>query len=267
MSCKRLQLCHRPSANSANLGACTAPPSLTARAAWRIPPGFTIRGTELEEKKALVSPGEGEWRSKRDTGQFFPPITCYPTHGKRLVQCGDCRILRMCSVSPSPQRLQMSARKALCANTWEEATLRVEWALTPRGHGSPWDRYAKATASTIQWGQPLFGDSLPFCLASVADKELLKASEAPGFGPRICAMLLGDTGNTKAGSASSEGSACRFTTWCRKGVVGTLGTYPGRGSQDNVRVGRPEHKALLAYRNAWRSRPFWWKWARSGVLS
>ncbi len=29
--------------------------------------------------------------------------------------------------------------------------------------------------------------------------------------------------NAKAGSASSEGSACRFTTWSRKGVVGTLG--------------------------------------------
>ncbi len=53
-------------------------------------------------KKALVSPGEGEWRSKRDTGQFFPPIT-YPTHGKKLAQRGDCRILRRCSVSPSPQ--------------------------------------------------------------------------------------------------------------------------------------------------------------------
>ncbi len=29
-------------------------------------------------------------------------------------------------------------------------------------------------------GQPLFGDSLPFLLTSVADKELLRASEAPG---------------------------------------------------------------------------------------
>ncbi len=61
-----------------------------------------VRGTELEEKKALVSPGEGEWRSKRDTGQFFSPIT-YPIHGKKLAQRGDCRILRRCSVSPSPQ--------------------------------------------------------------------------------------------------------------------------------------------------------------------
>ncbi len=70
--------------------------------AWRIPPGFTVWGTELGEKKALVYPGEGEWRSKRDTGQFFPAIT-YPTHGKKLAQRGDCRILRRCSVSPSPQ--------------------------------------------------------------------------------------------------------------------------------------------------------------------
>ncbi len=31
-------------------------------------------------------------------------------------------------------------------------------------------------------GQPLFGDSLPFLLPSVADKELLGASDAPGAG-------------------------------------------------------------------------------------
>ncbi len=29
-------------------------------------------------------------------------------------------------------------------------------------------------------GQPLFGDSLPFLLNSVGDKELLRASESPG---------------------------------------------------------------------------------------
>ncbi len=35
------------------------PASLTAGGAWRILPGFTIRGTELGEKKAFVSQGEG----------------------------------------------------------------------------------------------------------------------------------------------------------------------------------------------------------------
>ncbi len=75
----------------------------SAGGAWRIPPGFTVRGTELGEKKGGSYPRvRGKWRSKRDTGQFFPPIT-YPTHGKKLAQRGDCRILRRCLVSPSPQ--------------------------------------------------------------------------------------------------------------------------------------------------------------------
>ncbi len=80
----------------------TAPPSLTAGGAGGTPPGFAVRGTELEDKKALVSPDEGEWRSKCYTGQLFLPITCYPTHRKRLAQRGDCRISQRCSCRPAP---------------------------------------------------------------------------------------------------------------------------------------------------------------------
>ncbi len=57
-------------------------------------------------------------------------------------------------------------------------------------------------------GQPLFGDSLPFLLTSVADKELLRASEALGA---IHAYVQCSYSNAKAECASSEGSACRFT--------------------------------------------------------
>ncbi len=35
--------------------------------------------------------------------KLFPPISCYQTHGKRLAQRGEFKILRRCSVSPSPQ--------------------------------------------------------------------------------------------------------------------------------------------------------------------
>ncbi len=44
-------------------------------------------------------------------------------------------------------------------------------------------------------------------------------------------MRKARTGQSRAmaGSASSRGSVCKFTTWSLKGVVGTLGTYPGRG--------------------------------------
>ncbi len=60
-------------------------------------------------------------------------------------------------------------------------------------------------------GQPLFGDSLHFLLPSVADKELLRASDASGAVHVMCNALTGHS-IAKAGSASSEGSACRFTT-------------------------------------------------------
>ena len=49
-----------------------------------------------------------------------------------------------------PAALQMSVSEAPCARAQEEATLRVEWAFTPRGHGRPCCWYAKAMASTSQ---------------------------------------------------------------------------------------------------------------------
>ena len=36
-----------------------------------------------------------------------------------------------------PAALQMSVSEAPCARAQEDATLRVEWAVTPRGHGRP----------------------------------------------------------------------------------------------------------------------------------
>ncbi len=59
--------------------------------------------------------------------------------------------------------------------------------------------------------------------------------------------------NAKAGSASSEGSACRFTTWSRKGVVGTLGTYPGRGLKTTWEYSGPNTRHSSLTENAWRS--------------
>ncbi len=42
-------------------------------------------------------------------------------------------------------------------------------------------------------GQPLFGDSLPFLLTSVAEKRAAQSFWSSGCSPRICAMLLWDT--------------------------------------------------------------------------
>ncbi len=150
-------------------------------------------------------------------------------------------------MSPSPQLCRCLPKRHRAPTHGRRQTLLVEWALTPRGHGSPCDWYAKATASTIQWASLCLETAFPFCCPPWQTKS---CSELLTLRVRVTYMRNALTGhsNAKAGSASSEGSACRFTTWSQKGVVGTLGTYPGRGSQDNVRVDRPEHKALFAYR-------------------
>ncbi len=61
-----------------------------------------------------------------------PPITCYPTHGKRLAQCGDCRILRKCSVSPSPQLCRCPPERRRAPT--HEMRQHSEWSeLSPQG--------------------------------------------------------------------------------------------------------------------------------------
>ncbi len=153
-----------------------APPSLTAGVLEELNQGSPSGELNCRRKKALTSLDEGEWRSKRDTGQHFPPITCYPTHGKKLVQHGDCRILRRCSVSPS---LQLRQRGTMHQ--------RIGGGNTPSGE-SPHSQGVRLALRLVRQcdgihypvGQPLLGDSLPFLLTSMADKELLRASEAPG---------------------------------------------------------------------------------------
>ncbi len=115
-----------------------------------------------------------------------------------------------------------------CEGVWCRPDRSSARCLTPRGHGSPCDWYAKATASTIQWANLCLETAFPFCCPPWQTKS---CSELLTLWVWVTYMRNALTGhsNAKAGSAFSEGSACRFTTWSRKGVVGTLGTYPGRG--------------------------------------
>ncbi len=115
-------------------------------------------------------------------------------------------------------------------------------------------------------GQPLFGDSLPFLLPSVADKELLGASDAPGAG-HVCAMLLRDTATLRldlpppravlAGSPPDRGRAW-WEPWARiqAGVSRQRESRPAR-TQGTLRLPKTPGGP----------RPVWWKWARSGALS
>ncbi len=164
-----------------------------------------------------------------DTGQFFPPITCYPTHGKRLAQRGDCRILRRCSCRPARSsagvRRRGTVRQRMGGGNTPSGvsphppggTARLEIGTVASSHA--W-RHPLSSGPTSVWRQPfLSADQTKSC------SELLKLQVRSTY---MRNALTGHS-NAKAGSVSSEGSACRFTTWPLKGVVGTLGTYPGRG--------------------------------------
>ncbi len=151
----------------------------------------------------------------------------YVRNPRSLVEGGRCR--------PARSSADVCQRGAMCQ--------RMGGGNTPSGV-SPHAQGARLALRLVRHlhypvGQPLFGDSLPFLLTSVADKELLRASEAC---PRICTMLLRDTATLRldlpppravlVGSPPDRGRA-----W--------LEPWASPGSQDNVRVDRPEHKALF----------------------
>ncbi len=113
-------------------------------------------------------------------------------------------------------------------------------------------------------GQPLFGDSLPF-LPSVADKELLRASDAPGA-VHVYAHLR-DTATLRldlpppravlAGSPPDRGRAW-WEPWAR--------IQAGVSRQHESRPARTKGTLRLP-KMPGGPRPIWWKWARSGALS
>ncbi len=126
--------------------------------------------------KGTCIPGWGEWRSKRDTGRSFPPLTYYPTHRKQLAWHEDCRISQRCLVSPSPQlfRCLPERRQRIGGVTPCWVSSHPQWARLALG------LVRQGDGMNYPVGQSLLEDSLPFLLTSVTDKELLRASEAPG---------------------------------------------------------------------------------------
>ncbi len=96
-------------------------------------------------------------------------------------------------------------------------------------------------------GQPLFGDSLPFLLLpSVADKELLGASDAPGA-VHVHALCSYGTQQRQGWICFLQGQCLQVHHLIAKGRGGKLRHVSRPGSQDNMRVCRQEHKALFAH--------------------
>ncbi|XP_052466728.1 uncharacterized protein LOC128024890 [Carassius gibelio] len=96
-------------------------------------------------------------------------------------------------------------------------------------------------------GQPPLRDSLPLLLTSKADQELLRASEALGA-VHVYAKRSYGTQQRQGWICLLQGQRLQVHHLVSEGSGGNLGHVSRPGSQDNVRVGRPEHKALFTYR-------------------
>ncbi len=101
-------------------------------------------------------------------------------------------------------------------------------------------------------GQPLLGDSLPFLLTTVTDKELLRASEAPGA-VHVYAQC-------SYGTQQRQGWVCLLRRQClqvhhliAEGRGGNLGTYQAgvSGPRESSPAQNTRHSSLTE--NAWRS--------------
>ncbi len=142
----------------------------------------------------------------------------------------------------------------------------VEWSeSSPPGGtarleiGTPRRRPPLSSGPASVWRQPSLSADLR------GRQRAAQSFWSSGCGPRKCAMLLWDTANAKAGSASSEGSACRFTPpdrgrvwwepWAR--------IQAGFSRQHENRPARTQGTLRLP-KTPGCPRPVWWKWARSG---
>ncbi len=224
----------------------TAPPSLTAGGAGGLHQGSPSGELNWRRKQALVSPGEGEWRSKRDTGQFFPPLTCYPTHGRNWLNAETVESREGVRCRPARSSTDVCQRGAVRQRIGRGNT---PCGVSPHPHGARLALGLVRQGDGIHYpvGQPLLGDSLPFLLTTVTDKELLRASEAPGA-VHVYAQC-------SYGTQQRQGWVCLLRRQClqvhhliAEGRGGNLGHVSRPGSQDNVRVVRPKHKALFAHR-------------------
>ncbi len=118
--------------------------------------------------------------------------------------------------------------------------------LHPREQGSPWDWYAKAMASTNQWTNLYLETAFPFCWPPWQTK-VDQSFWSSGCCPHICAMLLWDTATPRLDLPLPRAVLAGSPPDRRRACGGNLRNVSRPESQDNVKLGWPEHKALFVH--------------------
>ncbi len=147
----------------------------------------------MEDSTRVHRPGELSWRRKRcsyprvrgnGAASMTPssssrPLPVTQHTGRDWLNAEtveSCEGVRYCPARSSADVLQkVAVRQRMEGNNTQSG-------VSPHPQGAWLGLRLVCQGNSIHYpvGQPQFGDSLPFLLTSVADKELLRASEAPG---------------------------------------------------------------------------------------
>ncbi len=294
MPCKRLQPCHRPSANSLTLVPAGTTEYIAAgdsQAAVPFPTeirrdfdlqwktvsslsslllqlGRNSREASLPEKGATEATscpkGGNMWRHWYGLTQAWSSTTYDWILWQILPRCREEACQQNLTESSVKEKTQVYHEGNL-TNAWEEATLWSE--PSPPGGtarletGTPRRQPPLSSGPTSVWRQPSISADLR------GRQRAAQSFWSSGCGPRICAMLLRDTATLRpdlpppravlAGSPPDRGRAW-WEPWARiqAGVTRQRESRPAR-TQGTLRL----PKTLGGPRH------FWWKWAQSGVLS
>ncbi len=191
--------------------------------AWRIPSGFTIRGTELGEKKRRSYPRvRGNGAASVTPASSSRPLLTQHT-GRNWLNAETVESCEGVRCRPARSSADVCQRGAVHQ--------RMGGGNTPYGV-SPHPQGARL-ASTIQWANLRLETAFPFCCPPWQTK---RCSELLTLRVRSTYMRNALTGhsNAKAGSASSEGSAARARETSTGGGRGCQSFHKGKArSQRN----------------------------------
>ncbi len=129
--------------------------------------------------KALVSPGEGNGAASVTPASSSRPLPGTQHTGRNLLKAETVESCEGVRCRPASSSSDVCQRGSVHQSMGGGNTLS---GVSPHPQGAWLALRLVCQGDGLHYpvGQPLFGDSLPFLLTSVAGKELLRVSEAPG---------------------------------------------------------------------------------------
>ncbi len=207
-------------------------------------------------KQALVSPGEGNGAASVTPASSSCHLPVTQHTGRNWLNAETVESREGVRCRPARSSTDVCQRGAVRQRIGGGNTL---CGVSPHPHGARLALGLVRQGDGIHYpvGQPLLGDSLPFLLTSVIDKELLRASEAPGV-VHVYAQYTARAAVSLQALDGRRGQFLQVAAFCRHKCTATalstwgMSTYPLAAPPSRVARMEEADEPLLAVK---RGRP------------